>query len=370
MHINYLAANYKRVFGNDWRTKWAKISLDELRRLRFNTVGNWSEWEFAKEAAYPYVRPMSFNPTRTRQIYRDFPDVYHPDFETDATEYAKVLSDTVDDPALIGYFMMNEPKWAFSSELPAVGMLYNTASCETRNALAAFLKDKYMNEKDLADSWKMEVTFNVIESGKWKGQFTEEAKVDLEEFSAIMVDKYFTALADACRKVDPNHLNLGIRYAGVPPKWAVDGMKSFDVFSMNCYQEKVPIDDTDQIHALLNMPIIIGEWHFGALDVGLPSSGIGHVHTQEDRGKAYRVYLEDAAANPNCIGAHWFTLYDQSALGRFDGENYQIGFVDICNKPHEAICNAAIKSHEAIYQIADATIAPYDDVPEYLPKLF
>ena len=140
-HINYLAANYIRTFGKeDWRANWAKISLDELKRLRFNTVGNWSEWEYAKEAAFSYVRPMSFNPTRTKQIYRDFPDVYHTDFDTDATEYAQILADTVDDPALIGYFMMNEPKWAFSTELPAVGMLYNTASCKTRTALLIFLR--------------------------------------------------------------------------------------------------------------------------------------------------------------------------------------------------------------------------------------
>ncbi len=95
------------------------------------------------------------------------------------------------------------------------------------------------------------------------------------------------------------------------------------------------------------MPVIIGEWHFGALDVRLPSSGIGHVPTQEDMGKAYSVYFEDAAANPNCIGVHWFILYDQLALGRFVGKNYNIGFLDICNRPYKPLCDAAIKSHEA-----------------------
>ena len=185
-----------------------------------------------------------------------------------------------------------------------------------------------------------------------------------------MVNKYFGILSKACKKVDPNHLNLGIRYAGVPPSWAVAGMKSFDVFSMNNYREKVPFEQTKEIHDLLQMPVIIGEWHFGALDVGLPSSGIGHVRTQEDRGKAYRVYFEDAAANPYCVGVHWFVLYDQSAIGRFDGENYNIGFLDICNQPHKPLCDAAIKSHEEVYEIADGTVNPYDDAPEYLPKLF
>jgi len=370
-HINYLAANFIRTFGVEvWRDKWAKVALDELKRLRCNTVGNWSEWEFASQAVFPYVRPMSFRPVRVTQIYRDFPDVYNEEFEKDAEEYAQVLAETKDDPALIGYFMMNEPTWAFSSELPAVGMLFNTETCETRKALKKFLEEKYKEDAAFSNAWEMDISLAQVENGKWIQRFSESALADLESFSQVMVDKYFSTLSKACRKVDPNHLNLGIRYAGVPPKWAVKGMLSFDVFSMNCYMDKVPFDQTREIHDLLNMPVIIGEWHFGALDVGLPSSGIGHVHTQADRGKAYRVYIEDAAANPYCVGTHWFTLYDQSALGRFDGENYQIGFLDICNRPHAPICDAAIASHESIYKIAAGRVAPYDDAPEYLPKLF
>lgn len=370
LHVNYLAANFIRAFGKNWKEKWAKMVLDEMKRLRFNTVGNWSEWEFAAKAGVPYVRPKSFNPENTKHVYRDFPDVFHADFNKDAKLYAQDLEETKNDPALIGYFMMNEPKWAFSSELPAVGMLYNSEKCATRTELTKYLQKKYQENSKLADAWKQNVDFEKIKEGKWKGEFSKEALKDLEAFSEIMVEKYFGTLSEACKKVDPNHLNLGIRYAGVPPKWAVSGMKSFDVFSMNNYREKVPFEETKEIHDLLKMPVMIGEWHFGALDVGLPSSGIGHVKTQADRGKAYRVYFEDAAANPYCVGVHWFTLYDQSALGRFDGENYNIGFLDICNQPHHPICNAALKSHEAMYEIAEGTVKPFDDAPQYLPKLF
>jgi hypothetical protein len=161
-----------------------------------------------------------------------------------------------------------------------------------------------------------------------------------------------------------------MRWAGAPPDWAVAGMKSFDVFSLNCYQEKLPRALADRIHDALGMPVLVGEWHFGALDVGLPATGIGHVRSQADRGRAYRVYLEDAAANPNCVGAHWFTLYDQSALGRFDGEAYNIGFLDICNRPYEEIGEAAIASHERMYAVAAGSEDPFADAPEYLPKLF
>jgi hypothetical protein len=170
--------------------------------------------------------------------------------------------------------------------------------------------------------------------------------------------------------VDPDHLNLGIRYHTVPPSWALAGMRSFDVFSMNCYESKVKAAEMERAAALLEMPVLVGEWHFGALDVGLPGSGIGRVHTQADRARAYRVYLEDAAARPWCVGVHYFILYDQSALGRFDGECYNIGFFDVCNRPYELLCDAARTSHERLYDVALGKVEPFADRPEYLPKLF
>ncbi len=370
-YVNYLAANMIRALGPDgWRDKWAKIAMAEMKRLRFNTVANWSEWKYAKTAGFPYVRDMEFRVKRSGWVYRDFPDVYHPEFEADAADYASVLSSTSNDPAFIGYFLMNEPTWGFSSELPAVGMLYNTASCSTRRELSGFLKKKYSGDAALASTWKMPATFAKVESGKWQGVFSREAQDDLRDFTTLMVERYFNIISTACRKVDPNHLNLGMRWAGIPPVWAVQGMKFFDVFSLNNYREKLPVAEAEKIHELLKMPVMVGEYHFGALDVGLPASGIGHLKNQVDRAKAYRVYLEDAAADPYCVGVHWFTLYDQSALGRFDGECYNIGFLDVCNRPYDEIGTAAIASHELMYRVADGQTEPFRDAPEYLPKLF
>ena len=168
-----------------------------------------------------------------------------------------------------------------------------------------------------------------------------------------MVEKFFKELTESCRRVDPNHLNLGIRYYTIPPAWAVAGMRSFDVFSMNCYENRVRSADMAKINSLLNRPLLVGEWHFGALDVGLPATGIGAVRSQADRGKAFRVYTEDAASKPWCIGVHYFTLYDQSALGRSDGEDYNIGFLDVCNKPYEPLAAAALREPRTVVSRGD-----------------
>ncbi len=371
-HFNYLAANFIRAFGPErWYECWATITLSFLRHWGFNTVANWSDWHIASKAGFPYVRPLHLNPRHVPCVFRDFPDVFDPAFEQDAEEFAQPLRETAEDPALIGYFLMNEPTWGFARQLPAEGMLLATPSCATRRALSDFLRERYANSNAaLSSAWGVDVTFAEVAEGEWRKPISPSARKDLADFSTLMVKRLYETLSAACKRVDPHHLNLGARYYTVPPSWAVEGMKCFDVFSINCYMERVPADRLAPLSEALQMPILIGEWHFGALDVGLPASGIGRVPNQLERGKAFRVYVETAAAEPWCVGVHYFTLYDQSALGRFDGENYNIGFLDVCNRPYEPLTEAARLTHERLYEVAAGRLPPYDEPVTYLPKLF
>jgi hypothetical protein len=362
--VDYLTANFVRAFGDDWHDRWTDTVLGQLRRLGFNTVGNWSEWEIAREAGYPYVRPLRLDFDDT--IYRDFPDVFAEDFEAAAAAFAEPLAETREDPAMIGYFLGNEPTWGFADETPAAGMLYTTETCATRSELRSFVAERYGSDGELAEAWDMGVSFADLESGRWSEHLTDAARADLAEFSEVMVDEFYRVLSEACRAVDPNHLNLGTRYAYVPGDWAIRGMSHVDVFSVNCYDDRVRAEQFGEISDTLDVPVLIGEWHFGALDVGLPASGICRVGDQSARGDAYRVYLEDAAARPWCVGTHYFTLYDQSVVGRFDGENYNIGFLDVCHRPYGPLATAARESHERLYDVAAGRAEPYDDPPEYL----
>lgn len=369
--VNYLIANFIRALGPDhWREKWAEITLAQMRHTGFNTVANWSDWRFAQAAGFPYVRPLRFRPRHAGTVFRDFPDVFSPAFAEDAHEYSHQLCETAGDRALIGYFLMNEPNWGFASQTPAEGMLLNTPKCATRKALADMLRDKYGNDERLAAAWSVPATLAQVAEGPWPHPLTDAARDDLTKFSTRTVGKLFETLTSACRKVDRDHLNLGARYYTTPPDWALAGMGGFDVFSINCYEEVPPAEKLEHIESATSRPVMLGEWHFGALDAGLPASGIYRVGTQADRGAAFRNFLESAAADPNCVGAHYFTLYDQSALGRFDGENYNIGFVDVCNRPYEALGSAARESHERLYEVAaDKTPACKLDC-DYRERLF
>ncbi len=369
-HVDYLAANLIRVFGPEkWKEAWERIAFSLLKGWGFNTVGNWSDSEAAGRARFPYVHPLSPRFEATPRIFRDFPDVFHPDFRRDAATYAEQLLPFKDDPTLVGYFLMNEPQWGFAAQSPAEGMLFNTPHCRTREALASWLREKYGSDEALAAAWGLPAACARIAGGDWSQRLTETARADMEAFSTRMVRELFSTLNEACKRVAPHHLNLGARYYTVPPAWALPGMEGFDVFSVNCYRPQVP-DEFGEAVASLSRPLLVGEWHFGALDAGLPGSGIGRVATQADRGKAYRVYLEQAAAKPWCVGVHYFTLYDEAALGRFDGEDWNIGFLDVCHRVYEPLAAAARAAHERLYAVATDEAAPCDDAPEYLPPLF
>lgn len=368
--IYFMVVNLMRAFGVEkWRDKWAEVALGEIRRIGMNTIGNWSDWRIAREAQFPYVRPLDYPQPRTPFVFRDMPDVFHESLPDDAAEFARQLRETAEDPALLGYFLMNEPTWGFSRRSVAENMMYATPSCQSRRKLAEFLRARYGGDAGLAAAWSMDVRLSDVAEGNWEKPFSEAAAADLTEFSARMVDTLFRTLSDACRAGDPNHLNLGARYGHPPPNWALAGMSSFDVFSANCYRERVH-PTYAEVSTYLQRPVLIGEWHFGALDVGLPASGLMRVRDQAARGTAFRVYLEDAAAKPWCVGAHWFTLYDQSALGRFDGENLNIGLLDICHRRYDELCDAAAVSHDRLYEVASGSATPFEEEVEYLPIVF
>lgn len=369
--VNYLGANFARAFGPEWQGQWASLAMGLLRRFGFNTVGNWSQWQVASAAGVPYVRPLQWQPERTPMVFRDFPDVFDDRFAEDVARFARQVDETADDPAMIGYFLMNEPKWGFAAQTPAAGLLLNSEpEFPARRELAAFLAARHGDGAGLARAWGSEITLADITSRKWSRPAPTSAAADLEAFSTAMVEKLFAALSAACKQRDPNHLNLGARYYIVPPAWALAGMGSFDVFSINCYADRIPTGDLARIADVTGRPTMIGEYHFGAIDVGLPGAGIVTVADQADRGQAFRFYLEQALTDPNCVGVHYFTMYDESALGRFDGENWNIGFVDICHRPYEDLVAAAQASHDRMYAVARGHVPAFNDPPKYLPRLF
>jgi hypothetical protein len=136
----------------------------------------------------------------------------------------------------------------------------------------------------------------------------------------------------------------------------------FDVCSINVYEYE-PTKQVERVNRVTGRPVLIGEFHFGVPADGL---GAGLVQTQDqvERAKGYRYYVEQAAALPGFLGAHWFTWRDEPVLGRFDGENYNIGFVDATDRPYPELVAGAKATHARLYEVHSGKTPPYSERPK------
>jgi hypothetical protein len=314
---------------------------------------------------------MGFPVTETL-IFRDFPDVLSPEYEENSKIYAKQLEEWKDDPWLIGYFLRNEPEFNFVENLAiADEVLRHPAHTYCRKGLIQFLKDKYGTIEQLNAAW--ETSFEAFEDFEKpiKDCSTKypASEKDIREYSCFLITEYIKVPALACRAIDPNHLNLGLRWSKANNLDMMKGWEYFDVFSINCYDFD-PTKDMDFVmNAGVDLPILLGEYHCGALDRGLTATGLKGVENQIERGIMWRYFVEKVAAHPYGVAAHWFQYNDQFCLGRFDGENYQIGMVDVCMQPHKELMEAVIETSKILYQVKNGEVEPYDVRPKPIPMI-
>ncbi len=199
--------------------------------------------------------------------------------------------------------------------------------------------------------------------------WSQAACLDMKEFSRRLLRAYVEIPAKACRRVDPNHMILGMRWAWISDPDLVSGWENFDVFSINCYAQD-PTSNIENIVKLgVDLPVMIGEFHFGALDAGPSATGLEGVRTQKDRGIAYRYYCERVAAHPNGVGCHYFQCYDQFVLGRFDGENYNIGLFDVCSRPYPEMMEQVRACGQGLYPVAAGEREPAEEKAQEIPMI-
>lgn len=369
VQADFYKFNLMRVFGSEWKEKWETITSGQIRDFRINTIGNWSDIEYARKAQIPYVLPLSRFPSTEVNLFRDFPDVFSEEYANNAKDFAQQLNEFKDDKYLIGYFLRNEPTWAFGSNDVSFEMFATAQPSESKIEFALWLAEKYGSIGEFNKQWNLKLGgFEAFPKQVFEEYPSEIAKADFWKFSEILVAKYVNVPCDEVEKVDPNHLNLGMRYAWMSSDLLYKAGERFDVFSINGYGNPGP-PETAEIARISGKPVMIGEFHHGATDRGLPASGIQGVLSQADRGKVYRYYIEQGLARPELIGMHYFQWLDQPVFGRFDGENYNIGFMDICNQPYKELVEAAKLTHSKMYEIASGKEKPFDEVVEKIPSI-
>ncbi|MCQ2433419.1 MAG: hypothetical protein MJ175_12530 [Clostridia bacterium] len=369
-NFNFFTHNLSLAFGDDFYGTWADMIRTRLIRWGCNTIACWSDIDFIRREKMPYVLIGPGYPTTEIRIFRDFPDVYSEDFKNSAKAWAGFLNPVKEDPNLLGYFMSNEPQWAFVNNLNIAAYALNTPEMTaTKRHILDTLSEKYGTIEACNAAWGTAFSsFAAMEEPFDATELAGSAPDDLTDLSREMIRTNIRIPAEAAKEADPNHLNLGIRYAWLSSPVLAAGCEYTDVFSFNCYQMD-PYDTIERFSEITGKPVIIGEFHFGALDRGMDATGLRGVTTQAQRGVAYRRYMHRAASHPMCLGAHYFTLYDQAYLGRFDGENYQIGALDVCSMPYSDFIEGIVKTHSELYDVADGKLPATEETAEEIPAI-
>jgi hypothetical protein len=310
--VSHYTLNVQRRLGQDYTAAWQELTRQRFAAWGLNTLGSWS-------TAVPRIPTTAILRWQLGPAIMNLPDVYAPDFAQRVDQAAaQQLANRRDDPWLLGYFIGNEPPWpGRESQLVDMILAGNAGPMQTR--LREFLA--------------------AGDTPARRRQFVYEA-----------FGVYLKTINDACKRHAPNHLNLGIRFGGSIADDIVRLAAGFDVYSTNIYAYVPARNTLDRIAELTGRPILIGEFHIGTPGRGL-ASGLVQAASQEERGVAYRYYVETCAGHPSLVGTHWFQWVDQPATGRNDGENYNIGYVDVTDRPYPELVEAARTTHARLLDV-------------------
>ena len=346
--FDHYAANLQRKYGENAKSIARELAHQRLRSWGLNTIGNWSSTDIYLQRKTPYTATVHVNtpPIEGSEGYwRQFPDPFAPTFRTSVRKAITYKKDSFNDPWCIGFFVDNELSWGDDTSL-AVATLKSPAKQPAKQAFIERLKKRHSSIDQLNSAWG--TNYASWEAFSQDSTFapTERSKSDLKQFYSLLSETYFRIINEELKAVAPNHLYLGCRFAWVNDAAVRAAAKHCDVISFNKYDYTV---NSIKLPDGINKPIIIGEFHFGALDRGMFHTGLRSADNQDDRADCYRRYIQSALDHPQIVGAHWFQYIDQPTTGRGDGENYQIGLLNICDTPYPEMIKAIRETANRLY---------------------
>ena len=360
-HFSFYLANVIKKFGaaHDYESHAARM-IERVRKWGFNSIGAFSPVPASAhvKADFPYVTHLPINEWEGVPRIPGAHEVWDPFDAATATKIAENIAREVparaNDPLLIGWFIVNEPRY---DELPRViPSLDGGHAC--KRELVASLKAKYGTVQAFNAAWQ-------AGSASWEeldnaglSVVTEAAKADVKAFVGTFLEACFSQVEKAFRQQDPNHLLIGSRLQPVTIEdeqlCRIMG-RHVDVVSYNYYTFGVDAAALKRYHEWTGgRPMMLSEFFWASpKDSGLV--GGREVRSQQERGLAYRNYVEQAAALGFVIGIEWFTLVDQATTGRwfsrYNGESYNTGLLSVADRPWKDMLAEMMKTNHTIYDL-------------------
>lgn len=350
--FSFAGANLKRKYGEGWQQSYSETVHRRLRSWGLNTIGNWSDPRIYLMRRTVYTDSIGSGSAKliegSEGYWGRFPDVFDPSFAASLRRsMAGKTNSSANDPWCLGYFSDNEMSWGDETSL-ALGVLRSPAQQAAKREFVSDLKAKYEDIARLNSVWGASyASWDELQESRTAPD-KARAGEDLVAFYVKLAETYFRTVREAIKSVAPNQLYLGCRFAWVNDYAAKAAGKYCDVVSYNLYRRSI----ADFKYPGGDKPLLVGEFHFGALDRGLFHPGLVPVDNQAARAAAYRGYVLGALRHPQFVGTHWFQWQDEPTTGRvYDEENYQIGFVDVADTPYRETIEASRDVGRRLYEI-------------------
>lgn len=294
----------KDKFGNP--ETWITETIRMLQDNGFTCAGSWSDYRSIitanKNSERPFAYTINWNfmssygkergGTFQQPGHTGYPGdaifVFDPEWEAFCDRHAQQAAAYRNDPNLFGYFSDNEMPFKFKSLDNYLALPENDPG---HIAAAKWMEDNRLTKEQITDTHR-------------------------EEFMSLVADRYFSVVAAALKKYDPNHMYIGARFYSSEknyPGFMKTAGKYVDIISNNYYGKWTP-DSADMANWTnwSGRPFIITEYYTKGEDSGMPNqSGAGWiVKTQRDRGLFYQNYNLALLESGNCVGWHYFKYQD------------------------------------------------------------
>jgi hypothetical protein len=361
------------------REAWADETAERLHAWGFNMLGSGCDDALLAPRGFIHTAMLNLgyrlahDPDKTKAIAPGlnrpgtaFPNVFHPDFEAACDRAAAAAAAKYrDDPLLLGYFLDNELSWGGISRNRDEGM-FDAAMSHPTNHPARIAAEKF-----LRTTGGLPPPEPLAANG---GSGAAPPVAVKREFLALVAERYFSTMAGALRRHDPNHMVLGCRFAGMGASDVVlkAAGRHCDIVTFNTYpwadldrgvmltrKDGPPLVDAIRaFHDKCGAPLLITEWSFSALDAGRPcSDGAGQrFRTQAERVQATELCLKTMLSLPFMVGHCWFMWVDQPALGfnKYFHEDCNYGLVSEGGVPYPALTEMFARLHAGVGALRSA----------------
>ncbi len=328
--------------------QWTGATVGRLRSWGFTTAGGWSDFgtlRGSREQKLWFTPVLHMGSTSGLPWWDMWDEKNVARMEEVAREHIMPVRD---DPRLLGYYSDNEMGWWNAALWKST--LEQGAKSGQRQRLIELLLETYSR-----DWQKLTTDFETQDCSSWD-ELREKGMLYLRpggggirvmrRFLAMLAERYYQLSHDIIRKYDQRALILGDRYQSFYyPEVASACGRYVDIASTNLNAPwndgSFPRFQMETLHELTGKPILVSEIYLSAAENRSGNRNTQGtfpvVRTQARRADSARNTIESLAPIPYVVGVDWFQYADEPTHGRYDGENFNFGLVDIQNRPYEEL---------------------------------